>query len=427
MIDMKKKLAILFMLSYTFFNLQAYAADVTQNSIIKNMNQAYEPGCTDPSACNYNSSATEDSGDCTYECISPEVVCPEDTEIYLCVPNTTPPALELVDFIPSGNTSILDDLIFEPDQADGVNPDFTLTIYSYVIEDSRGNQRACIQRFYNTNNPIDPPEVTTEIDLCQDQLWSFIRKPFLENYRFYSDNRGEPGELLRICQFPFSVCSTANFSLDTSKPGSGKFWVTSFIRFTEEEICESEPVLIDVNVRAKPTASLVEKEITLQIGEYVNLREMVTGDNSGVWKGDEIISFSIPSGDTWYFFGSNNEGTRKLYYTVGNEFCRKTLILVVRVVSSGIAQKNSKVGGLDILKVYPNPSNGLVFVDAGLYSNEKLSITVTDIYGKISYQYESNKVSNGIINMDLNHLPKGVYLVEMHNESTHHIEKIILK
>jgi len=273
---MKKKCTVLLIISYILFNTHIYAiANISKNASIQNNGQEqYEPGCMDPNACNYDSDATEDSGNCTYNCISPEVVCPQDNEIYLCVPNTTPPALELIDFIPSGNTTLLENLNFNPEQSDGVNPDFTLTIYSYIIEDSRGNQKACIQRFYNTNKPIDGPQVETTINLCEDQFWSFISKPFLDNYRFYADNRGAPGELLRVCQFPYSVCSTANFGLESSKPGTSQFWVTSFIRFTEDEICESEPQLITVSVLPKPDVSLVEKNIVLQ-SLALQLKELV--------------------------------------------------------------------------------------------------------------------------------------------------------
>jgi len=271
---MKKSYSFALILIYTLLNVNAFASFNELNS--SGITHQYEPGCTDPMACNYDSMATEESGNCTYECISPEVLCPEDTEIYLCVPNTTPPPLQLQDFIPSGNTTLLESLLFNPEQSDGVNPDFTLTIYSYVIEDERGNQRACIQRFYNTNKPIDGPELNTEIDICENDLWSFIRKPLLDAYRFYSDNNGTPGELLNVCEFPYSVCSTYNFGLNSSMTGNHKFWVSSFIRFTEDEICESIPVLINVNVNAKPTVQLVEKVKTLRVGEYLNLMNEVT-------------------------------------------------------------------------------------------------------------------------------------------------------
>lgn len=428
---MKNRLTILLLLNYiVFWTINASAfLDITESKIIKNTAQEVVPGCIDPTACNYDSTATEDNGNCTYNCISPLVQCPEDTEIYLCVPNTTPPALELIDFIPSGNTSLAESLLFNPEQSDGVNPNFTLTIYSYVIEDSRGNQRACIQRYYNTNKPIDGPEIATEIDLCEGELWSFIRKPFLDNYRFYSDDKGTPDELLRVCQFPYSVCSTANFGLNTTKAGTHKFWVTSFIRFTETEICESLPVLITVNVRANPSVELAEQNKILQVGEYLNLREMVIGDKSGIWRGDELISFSIPNGDTWYFFSSKDVGTRKLYYTVGNEFCSKTYVLVVKVVSSSNNNAISRLSSdsFDQFKMYPNPSNGRVFLDISATSSEKHTFKVMDVYGKVNYIKEMLVSLDEFVELDLNHLPKGIYFVEHNNGIRSDMHKLVLK
>lgn len=415
---MKKNYSFALILIYTLLNVNTFASF---NELNCKVTTQYEPGCTDPVACNYDSMATEESGNCTYECISPEVLCPEDTEIYLCVPNTTPPPLQLQDFIPSGNTTLLESLLFNPEQSDGVNPDFTLTIYSYVIEDERGNQRACIQRFYNTNKPIEGPELNTEINICENDLWSFIRKPLLDAYRFYSDNNGTPGELLNVCEFPYSVCSTYNFGLNSSMTGNHKFWVSSFIRFTEDEICESIPVLIDVNINANPTVQLTEKVKTLRIGEYLNLKNMVTGDKSGFWAGQGVLSFKTPSGETLYYFSSRVEGVTKLYYTVENEFCIKTFVLVVKNVLAA----NKRLAYNDF-NIYPNPAKDIVFVQLPNSNTSARTIKIIDMYGKKQMLAETSKL-NELIELDLSGFSKGVYFVELRNSEFMSTQKIILK
>jgi len=116
-----------------------------------------------------------------------------------------------------------------------------------------------------------------------------------------------------------------------------------------------------------------------------------------------------------------------LYYTIGNEFCKETLILVVRVVGSKNEKRSLSASGMSDLKVYPNPSKGTIFVDANSYLNKKLSITITDIYGKVNFTYETNKVQQQHILMDLSYLAKGMYFIEMRNPLIHSIEKLVLE
>jgi len=385
-----------------------------------------QSGCTDAFACNYNNQATEDDGSCNFECISPEVVCPSDKEIFLCVPNTTPPPLELKDFIPSGNRSLLDGLLFNPEQSDGVNPDFTLTIYSYVIEDSQGNQRACVQRYYNTTKPIDNPQIDPVINICEDDFWSFVRKPLLDDYRFYTDVNGSPGELLNICEFPYSFCPTWNYGFNTSKASSHKFWVTSFIRFTDEEFCESIPMEVNLKVNSKPTVSLNERSQSLGVGQYINLMGVVSGDQSGVWHVKDpnpgLISFNNPLGETLYYFAGNKEGAYKLYYRVGNDLCAETLVFVVNVVAVNNRFSNKLVK--DILTIYPNPSSGTLFVDLPFADSINGLITISNIKGQKQLTFSDDQLFEPL---DLSALPKGIYFVELRSEMFNQVQKLILR
>jgi Secretion system C-terminal sorting domain len=72
------------------------------------------------------------------------------------------------------------------------------------------------------------------------------------------------------------------------------------------------------------------------------------------------------------------------------------------------------------IKIYPNPSNGLITVD----SANEVDITVTDLTGKVVY------VAKAVTNqsaLNLSALQKGVYLVKMSNQEGIQTEKIILK
>lgn len=76
---------------------------------------------------------------------------------------------------------------------------------------------------------------------------------------------------------------------------------------------------------------------------------------------------------------------------------------------------------LDGVKVYPNPSNGLITV-----SNENGSqntITVLDITGKVV----ATRVANTSVEMDLNSFGSGVYMVEIANENGKKAERVVIR
>ena len=72
------------------------------------------------------------------------------------------------------------------------------------------------------------------------------------------------------------------------------------------------------------------------------------------------------------------------------------------------------------IKVYPNPSNGLITIDTATAVN----VTVTDLLGKVVY---NAKDVNNQSPLNLSHLQKGMYLVKMANTDGEQTEKIILK
>jgi len=72
------------------------------------------------------------------------------------------------------------------------------------------------------------------------------------------------------------------------------------------------------------------------------------------------------------------------------------------------------------IKVYPNPSNGLITID----SKTAVDVTVTDLTGKVVYT--AKEVTNQSA-LNLSSLQKGVYLVKMSNQEGSQTEKIVLK
>jgi len=79
-------------------------------------------------------------------------------------------------------------------------------------------------------------------------------------------------------------------------------------------------------------------------------------------------------------------------------------------------------------KVYPNPNNGLFYIDLPIERLEVQTISVLDITGKIlkSYTILTNDPVNNI-QVDLTNIASGMYFVEWRTETQHSTERIIIE
>mgnify|MGYP001413183844 CR=1 FL=1 len=74
------------------------------------------------------------------------------------------------------------------------------------------------------------------------------------------------------------------------------------------------------------------------------------------------------------------------------------------------------------INVYPNPSNGEISIDIADINAYNLS--VLDILGKEVY---SAKINDSKFKINLSHLEKGVYLIELKNNLTKLSNEIIIQ
>ncbi len=71
-----------------------------------------------------------------------------------------------------------------------------------------------------------------------------------------------------------------------------------------------------------------------------------------------------------------------------------------------------------IISVYPNPATTIVNAAINSISNDKLTIIITDINGKIvAKRIENIKVGNNIITVDIRSLASGTYILKAISES----------
>ena len=65
--------------------------------------------------------------------------------------------------------------------------------------------------------------------------------------------------------------------------------------------------------------------------------------------------------------------------------------------------------------VFPNPTKSTAFVNLSNSLDVEHSITVFDVAGKKHLYQTANNVKNNLFQLELGHLAKGVYIVEVRN------------
>ncbi len=77
------------------------------------------------------------------------------------------------------------------------------------------------------------------------------------------------------------------------------------------------------------------------------------------------------------------------------------------------------------ISIYPNPNQGLFQLDLGSGKNQDVSVRIYSLLGSIVYD-EQNIETNGIYNLDLLHVEKGIYYVSIKTEEETIIKKILI-
>lgn len=77
------------------------------------------------------------------------------------------------------------------------------------------------------------------------------------------------------------------------------------------------------------------------------------------------------------------------------------------------------------LHIYPNPSKGRITIQAPLLINHA-TIKIQDIAGKVIYEQE-HALNYGKLNINIDDLNKGVYILTLSNNDTRSIEKVVVE
>ena len=80
-------------------------------------------------------------------------------------------------------------------------------------------------------------------------------------------------------------------------------------------------------------------------------------------------------------------------------------------ISTAVIQPGAlKSGMFEFIKLYPNPSDGIIHLELDEKFQGKVSISITDVTGRMVFNKEYNSVSE-LLSIDLEHLQSGNYIL----------------
>ncbi len=120
--------------------------------------------------------------------------------------------------------------------------------------------------------------------------------------------------------------------------------------------------------------------------------------------------------------GSMQDFTSPFTYTVSSENGQTVKNWVVTVdITTAVSERE-----LPVIVLYPNPARNIVNCQLSTVNGQWCQITVYDLYGKLLICSPLHREGAGSLQLDVSHLPAGLYFIRVQTEDRAGTQKIII-
>ena len=154
------------------------------------------------------------------------------------------------------------------------------------------------------------------------------------------------------------------------------------------------------------------------------------------YNGGNTFTSSSATGNQWYINGTPVPNATNQTFTPDPSTIVGQLVTVrVTDVNGCESDPSGGVVGIDdpqeafagSFSVYPNPNNGVLFIEFNQAHQELLDLQILNIIGQPVLQERVNARSGDRKSLDLRELPKGVYVLKLSNSNYESSRKVVLK
>jgi len=97
------------------------------------------------------------------------------------------------------------------------------------------------------------------------------------------------------------------------------------------------------------------------------------------------------------------------------------------VAASTIGVKDYIFTSVNSLNVYPNPSDGKITINVDLNKRQNGSVEITDVLGRMVYEYKFSEQIAASIEANLSSQAKGIYFVKLKTENDILTKRIVVQ
>lgn len=344
--------------------------------------------------------------------------------------NYTPNQDSYITIAPTGATSVTLHMSFfdvEPGSGSGPVP----CDYDYVeVYDGASTGASLIGRYCNSSLP--PASITSTGGAITIY---FHTDPGLHLQGFKIDwqcSTSSPGPIANFSSNTTLVCAGDVVQFYDQSTGSPTSWNWTFqsgapgsSTMQNPTVTYSSPGTFDVTLQVSNGAGSNTKT---KIG-HITVFDVLSPNFSSSVSGPTANFTDLSTGATqWSWdFGdggtSNSQNTSHTYASTGtytvcllidNPACDTVSTCQTVTITSTAGIEEAEL--IDLVKIFPNPSNGLVNVHVNFTKNSSLDLKVIDVLGKVHYQSTSSNEDREFKKIiDISELSRGTYVLYINN------------
>lgn len=96
---------------------------------------------------------------------------------------------------------------------------------------------------------------------------------------------------------------------------------------------------------------------------------------------------------------------------------------VVKVVYNNVSMDDNVLGSLS---VYPNPSNGKIYINLAMATGEEAVVSIVNLLGEEIMTLNSGKLTTDKFTVDMSSYAAGIYLVKVQTAKETILERVVL-
>jgi hypothetical protein len=142
--------------------------------------------------------------------------------------------------------------------------------------------------------------------------------------------------------------------------------------------------------------------------------------------GDYFVGYTVPAGETWLTQTNPAVGGRSYVFNGTDWLANPDDDFHFRIVTTDVLTGINELAFERAVQLYPNPAQSVTNLVYNFDEVADLKITMTNSMGQIIQQRNIDKAISGVLELDLNNLAVGVYIIQLTDGINYLSKKLVV-